>query len=408
MPEVASGSVLTMMRGAQNRLRQSLGFALTTLLIACSSSGPPPSSLVWRAHLQGSVDGTPAIAGGMVFAGSAGGELGAFDERTGRRIWIRTGLGAISDSPAVSAGRVYAGTLAGHLLAFAAADGAPLWDWAAPPNAAVWSSPVVYRDLVIIGVASPFGDQPLVAGELVALDAQTGRLRWALCLRAGCAPGDGVWSTASIDSRGVAFVGVGNPDDGVIAFDPLTGARKWQASLYADKQRDLDVGARPVIVSTGGGELVEVGSDEGTFAALNAADGKIAWSRKLVEGSPVHGLIASPAYDGADVYTASASPPYGLFALNASSSDVVWRHWTDLPVYSAPAIAHGVVVFGTGAVFGDLNAGLLMALSTAGGKELWRYDARSAVRSGPAIAGDMVFAGDHAGDVIALSVSSFS
>ena len=343
-----------------------------------------------------------------MFAGSAGGELAAFDERTGRRIWIRSGLGAISDSPAVAAGRVYAGTLTGHLIALAAADGSPLWDWTGPANAALWSSPVVYRDLVIIGVASPFGDQPLVGGELVALDAQTGRLRWTRCLRAGCAPGDGVWSTAAIDAGGVAFAGVGNPDDGVIAFDPLTGARKWQASLYADDQRDLDVGARPAIVSAGGAELIEVGSDEGTFVALNATDGKVAWSRKLVEGAPVHGLIASPAYDGANVYSASASPPYGLFALNASSGAVAWRHATDLPVYSAPAIAHGVVVFGTGAVFGDLKAGLLVALSTAGGKELWRYDARSAVRSGPAIAGDMVVAGDYAGDVIAIRVSSLS
>jgi len=343
-----------------------------------------------------------------VIAGSAGGELGAFDQRTGRRIWIRSGLGAITDSPAVDAGRVFAGTLTGHLLAFAAADGRPLWDWTGPPDAALWSSPVVHRDLVIIGVASPFGDQPLVAGELVAIDAQTGRVRWSFCLRAGCARGDGVWSTAAIDANGVAFAGVGNPGDGVIAFDPLTGARKWQVGLYADSGRDLDVGARPVIVSAGGGELVEVGSDEGTFVALNAADGRVAWSRRLVEGAAVHGLIASPVYDGASVYAPSASPPYGLFALRASSGEVAWRHSTDLPVYSAPAIARGVVVFGTGAVFGDVNAGLLIALSTIDGKELWRYDVRSAVRSGPAIAGDTVFAGDHAGDVIALRVSSLS
>ena len=376
--------------------------------MACSSSSPSPWSLAWRAHLQGAVDGTPAIAGGMVIAGSAGGELGAFDERTGRRIWVRSGLGAIADSPAVDAGRVFAGTLTGHLLAFAAADGRPLWDWTGPPDAALWSSPVVHRDLVIIGVASPFGDQPLVAGELVAIDARTGRVRWSLCLRAGCARGDGVWSTAAIDANGVAFAGVGNPGDGVIAFDPLTGARKWQVGLYADSGRDLDVGARPVIVSAGGGELVEVGSDEGTFVALNAADGRVVWSRKLVDGAAVHGLIASPVYDGANVYAASASPPYGLFVLKASSGEVAWRHSTDLPVYSAPAIARGVVVFGTGAVFGDVNAGLLIALSTIDGKELWRYDVRSAVRSGPAIAGDTVFAGDHAGDVIALRVSSLS
>jgi outer membrane protein assembly factor BamB len=60
------------------------------------------------------------------------------------------------------------------------------------------------------------------------------------------------------------------------------------------------------------------------------------------------------------------------------------------------------VIFGTGAVFGDPNSGSMLALSTADGHELWSYDAHSAVRSGPALAGDLVVAGDYAGDLMAL------
>lgn len=365
-------------------------------------------SLSWRAHLGGAVDGTPAIAGDVVIAGSAGGELAAFDLRAGHEVWHRTGLGPISDSPAVQAGRVFVGTLGGQVLAFAAADGTPAWSWTGPPGSAFWSTPVVYRGLVIIGISSPYGDTPLVAGRIVALDAQTGVARWSLCLLPGCAPGDGIWSTAAIDPAGVAFVGVGNPGDGVVAFDPLTGARRWQVSLYPDDQRDLDVGTKPLIVDTGGRELVEVGTVEGTFAALDAADGKIAWSRKLVDGAAVHGLIASPAFDGTSVYVAFASPPNGMFAVGAGSGAVEWHHATDLPVYSAPAVAHGMVVFGTGAVFGAVNGGSLTALSTADGRLLWSYDTRSAVRSGPVIAGDLVIAGDYAGDLVALRVSARS
>jgi outer membrane protein assembly factor BamB len=397
-----------MTRGPHNDLRQSLGFALTAGLLACCAPTSSPVSLAWGTHLPGAIDGTPAIAGDMVIAGSEGGDLAGLDQQTGHLVWRRSGLGAISDSPTVASGRVFVGTLSGHVLAFAASDGAPAWDWTAPPNAAFWSSPVVYRGIVIIGVSSPYGDTPLVPGRIVGLDAETGAVRWTFCLRPGCAPGDGVWSTAAIDASGVAFIGVGNPDDGVLAFDPLTGARKWQSSLYPDDHRDLDVGTRPLIVSAPGRELIEVGAVEGTFAALDAGDGGAAWARKIVEGSAVHGLIASPAYDGTFVYGASASPTYGVFALQAASGDDVWRHATALPVYSAPVPAHGAVVFGTGNVFGDLNAGSITALATADGRELWSYSTGSAVRSGPAVDGDHVFVGDAAGEVIALRVSSFS
>ena len=84
---------------------------------------------------------------------------------------------------------------------------------------------------------------------------------------------------------------------------------------------------------------------------------------------------------------------------------VAWRHATGRPVYSAPAAGNGVVVFGTGAVFGDLTSGSLIALATTDGRELWKYDTHSAVRSGPAIAGGLVLAGDYSGDVLAFRTS---
>jgi len=142
---------------------------------------------------------------------------------------------------------------------------------------------------------------------------------------------------------------------------------------------------------------------QGLFAVLDAASGASVWSRQLVQGSAVHGLLASPAYDGANIYAVSASPPTGMFAVRASDGAVIWRHETAGPVYSAPAVGKGTVVFGTGAVFGDLNAGSVIALSTADGHQLWSYDTHSAVRSAPALAGaDFVVVGDYAGDVLAF------
>ena len=197
-------------------------------------------------------------------------------------------------------------------------------------------------------------------------------------------------------------MGVGNPDDGELAFDPLTGTAKWLASLYADDNRDLDVGASPVPYVLGTREVVAQATTEGMFAVLDAITGNVVWFEELVAGSAVHGLIASPAYDGSHLYVASASPPTSMYALKPQDGSVDWRYDADRPIYSAPAAGKGVLIFGTGAVFGDSNVGALVALSSADARVLWRYDTHSAVRSGPAIAADFVVVGDYAGDVLAF------
>ena len=363
-------------------------------------------ALAWRARFSGAVDGTAAVARGLVIAGSAGGELRALNATDGQTVWSRDGLGPISSSPTISGDRVFTASLTGHVYAMDATRGDIVWSWKGPAGAAIWASPVAYGDEVIVGVASPYGDQPLVAGRLFGLDAATGNQRWTQCLEINCAPGGGVWSTPSIDERGLAFVGVGNPVDGVLAFDPLTGERKWLSSLYADNGRDLDVGASPVIFELGHEEVVAQASVEGLLALLDATDGSLVWQRQLVEGAPVHGLLATPAYDGEAVYAASASPPTGVVALKPVDGGIAWRYETDQPVYSAPAAGDGVVVFGTGAVLGDVKAGSIVALSAVDGSALFTYDAHSAVRSGPAIAGDLVVAGDAAGDLLAFRPKS--
>jgi len=356
---------------------------------------------LWKVRLDAAVDGTPVVAGGLVVAGTAGGTLAALDAASGRQKWAVRGLGSISSSPALAGSTIYVTTLTGRAYAFNL-SGKRLWEWAGPPNSALWASPVVYRDEVMIGVASPYGDTPLVAGRLYGLDAATGKVRWTECLRAGCAAGDGVWSTASIDSSGTAFVGVGNPDDGVLAFDAVTGQRKWMTTLYADRDRDLDVGASPVLFELGSREVLAQATVEGMFALLDARTGDPLWSRELVAGSAAHGLLASPGYDGGSLIAVSASDPTGVIALNPSNGSVRWRYLTELPVYSAPVVGDGVVLFGTGAVFGDVSLGSIGAIAVSDGSVVWSYDTHSAVRSGPALAGDVLVVGDQAGDLFAF------
>jgi eukaryotic-like serine/threonine-protein kinase len=121
-----------------------------------------------------------------------------------------------------------------------------------------------------------------------------------------------------------------------------------------------------------------------------------------VPGSAVHGLIASPAFDGTSLYVPSASPPMGMNALAPATGEYRWQQLTDLPIYSAPAIGVDVIVFGTGDVFGDPKVGSMLALSTRDGSVVWSYDMKSSVFSAPAISGDEVLVGDTQGTLTAF------
>jgi outer membrane protein assembly factor BamB len=370
------------------------------------AAGAARLALAWRAHLDGAIDGSPVESAGKVVAGSENGELAAFDQKSGAQLWRRPGLGPISGSPAIAGTRVFAATLNGHLRAFDLASGRDVWDWKAEgQQPALWSSPTIFAGLVLIGVGSQAGDLPLESGRIVAVDESSGQERWSACAIAGCHPGGGIWSTPSIDSAGHAYVGVGNPVDGVMAFDAKTGSKLWETSFYSDLGRDLDVGASPVLVDMGGREALVIGSVAGVLKMLDTRNGAVIWSVDLVQGSAVHGLIATAAYDGVNLYVASASSPTGLYARKTDGSDA-WTFQTFQAVYSAPSAGNGVVVFGTGDVFGDLKVGLIIAMSRDEGNVLWSYDPQSAVRSSPAIAGNIVLVGDAAGDLFAFDPSS--
>ena len=363
--------------------------------------------LAWSVHLSGPVDGSAIVTKGHVVVGSAGGDLVALAEATGDVMWRQSGLGPIASSPAVDGSDVFVATLDGHVRDFSFSNGSLHWEWKAPgQQPAIWSTPTVFGDNVLVGIGSQAGDQPLEVGRIVALNRVRGQPVWELCARPACQAGTGIWSTPAIDSRGRAFVGLGNPEDGVLAFDAAMGKRLWQKSFYADNNRDLDVGATPVIFQIGTQEVVGVGSVAGVFNVFDGSSGAAVWSDDLVNGSAVHGLIASPAYDGADLYVASASAPTGMFALKGANGAREWSFATLLPVYSAPALGDHVLVFGEGNVFGETNSGRVTALSTVDEKVIWSYDTHSAVRSGPVIAGNLVVVGDYNGDVLGFRPKS--
>jgi outer membrane protein assembly factor BamB len=136
----------------------------------CLSGSPRTCSPLWTATTGGIVDSSPAVAGGVVYVGSADGKLYAFDAAgvsgcsgtptTCLPLWTTSIVGIHQSSPAVANGLVYIGLSNGQVDAFDAngatnCSGTPktciaLWSSAAA-GALVDSGPVVVNGHVYFG-----------------------------------------------------------------------------------------------------------------------------------------------------------------------------------------------------------------------------------------------------------------
>ena len=84
-----------------------------------------------------------------------------------------------------------------------------------------------------------------------------------------------------------------------------------------------------------------------------------------------------------------------FYAPDAKSGERLWSHETGHWIRSQPAVANGVVYFGS---FDDYFYGL----DTATGAELFKFKAGSAVPSGPAVVDGMVYMTSWDGSVYAF------
>src|SRR5271165_5719108 len=78
----------------------------------------------------------------------------------------------------------------------------------------------------------------------------------------------------------------------------------------------------------------------------------------------------------------------GLYASPAVAqfTRMKWKFHTSGKVYSSPAVANGMVYFGS-------TDGNLYAADVGSGTEKWKFDAKSRITSSPAIAGGLVYFG---------------
>lgn len=251
--------------------------------------------------------------------------------------------------------------------------------WQFDTKAAIWGGLLAADDALFFGNDN---------GELFALDATTGALRWKLGI------GGIIRSTPGEAGKDILV----HADDGYLyRIDKRDGSQIWKTSLARDEPRPVsresddyiyDHYASSVNVANGVGY---VGTYDGDIVCIDLGSGSIVW--RFATGGPV---LGEPAVSGDMVIGASMDEH--VYALNAETGQLIWRVNAGGSVVSSPATHKDSTVF-VGTRSYDL-----IALDLRNGERRWDYYYWfSWVESPPLVIGDTVIAsGSDGGAILAF------
>jgi outer membrane protein assembly factor BamB len=276
-------------------------------------------------------------------------------------VWSR-GLDRLIEFPAVvDNGFAYIGNAAATVHAISMRSGKFAWVHSTPGAPRMASSPAVYGDEIVYHTMN---------GWVYVLDRSDGRLKWS-------------WNAGSaIESSPVVVNGIdyfGDAGGEMYALDLRTHRLRWRRYLGAKITSSAAVA---------GGRLF-IGDYDGRLWALSPATGATRWVGR-VNGK----IYGTPAVAHGRVFVPSVA--YSLWAFSTSGRSL-WHVTTGAWVYSSPAVADGVVCFGS-------YAGWFYGVSAGSGRILWRLPTGGAVSGAAVIVDGVAYVGSFSHRIIGVNL----
>jgi len=338
----------------------------------------------WQFNTGNFVDSSPAVSGGTAYIQSDDGYLYAIGTANRNQEWaFRTANNGSTSSPAVSGGVVFVGTdrensagnpRGGEVVAVNAATGRGIWRFPVPEHVVFDASPTVVGDTVYIGSVWDYGSH--YTGRLYALRVKTGRLRWSREV------GEMYSSPAVANGR----VYVTSESGNVFAFDAKTGRVIWK--------RSIDGGsgffASP---SVSGNMLFTAGVDRMVYG-VNLKSGAVKWRYRLPSDDSVSSSLAV-----AKGLVFVADNRSGVYAIHSKHGTLAWKVLISRTV---PYQLSSVAVAGGLAYVGALRG--IYAVSIRTGQKVWHADTPGRVEAGPAVVDGTLYVSNEAGGLEAFEV----
>ena len=413
----------------------------------------------------GTFETVPLVVNGVMYFTTPDSRVYAIDARSGRQLWryqyeipssAKYCCGTINRGPAILGQRLFMLTPDTRLLALDIRNGSLLW------NVEVASSeggsyggteaPLVVNDKVIVGTAA--GDLG-IRGFVDAYEASTGKRVWRFWTipapgEAGNETWEGdswkhgggaTWMTGTYDPElNLIYWGVGNPapnlygtarpgdnlySDSVVALDADTGKLKWHFQFTPHDTYDYDATEVPMLVNLPWRgktrKLLLQANRNGFFYVLDRETGEFLMAKAFVKetwataidsrGRPVRaglepsstGTVICPQCAGGTNWMApSFNPSTGLFYFNV-------REGCDIFFSAPPAYKEGQSYWATSFRAADQGhqSGRVTAIDPLTGTTKWKFPLYSSPWAGTlATAGNLVFAGDEDGYLIALQADT--
>jgi outer membrane protein assembly factor BamB len=265
-----------------------------------------------------------------------------------REAWSINTHGLIEFPPAIGKGVAYVVNKFGNVKAVRLSDRTILWTRNRDPSnhgkQTDVTAPVYHRGMVFLAELD---------GDLIALDADTGKQVWKRDLHAHLES-----SPIAIGAR----LYLGDDKTNVVAARVSDGKVLWQFN---------SPGAIKASPSYHDGRLY-VADYQGSMYCLDAGTGKPIWRTNTTKAPPYGsgGFFSSPAIAFGRVYAARDDGT--VFAFDLDQGKVTWSFPTGGDVYGSPALAQAP---GTPpSVYIGAENGAFYALAADDGKPRWRYE----------------------------------
>ena len=308
----------------------------------------PPFRKLWTTGGRTLLEFPPAIGYGRLFLADGAGRVLAYSTKTGARAWSYDVHRCQAASPAVDDmqhGTVFEVFLNrrpcraknandGEVIALAAGTGKVRWT---RHIGASETSPVVIDNRLYVGDW---------LGNVYALDKRTGKILWT------AHTGGAVKGAIAVSGNRVY---AGSYDGHLYAFSARTGLRIWRSG---GDPRLLGSGRFYSTPAASYGR-VYIGSTDGKVYSYGATSGKRIWSHST--GGFVYG---SPAVWQQLVFAGSYS--HWFYAFDAATGDTRWRFKASGPISGSGTVIDGVIYFAT-------LKGRTYALTARTGRLLWSF-----------------------------------
>jgi outer membrane protein assembly factor BamB len=287
-----------------------------------------------------------------------------------RRLWTFHGHSLLELPPVAGYGLLYEESFDGRIHAIDPKTGAEKWRYYS--RRCGWSSPALGEGLVFATFIGDSHCSSLENGQIVALSARTGRVRWLRNI--------GPSESSPLVSQGTVYFG--DTNGRVYAYSAARGEERWSYDTGAP------VKASPALVN---GRLF-IGSYGGSFYALDARTGKLLW-RNGGHG----GFYSSAAVVDSRVYVGSLDG--SIYAFSARNGEQLWRVGTGTHVYASPAVWRGIVLLGS---YDDT----FYAINGATGTLRWDFRAGGAISGAASVVDGIVYLSTLAHNTYALDARS--